>query len=100
MEIPKLIRTLSSHHWEDAEVRMITRSRNQQWAGESGDWIYIIVRDNTKTRDALRKTFYKREMIHEVPTRLPCAKRCENHNKNGKKCGKKTFETLCSVHRP
>lgn len=56
---PKLIRTLSEHHWVFAEQKLIKEGLDRVWAGSSKTWSYFVTRtgDRIVRHSLLKRNF-------------------------------------------
>jgi hypothetical protein len=95
-----LIRTLSVQHWIAADTEMAQKRRKVQWAGTSGDWEYLVRRENSTTRTAQHETSYRDEVKATDNVILPIAHRCLGRRKDGRRCRQKVYWLYCKRHSP
>ena len=66
-EIPLLIRTLSTQHWDFAKNKMLENNSEFECAGGSKncDWKYQVIRDKKNKNRVVLQTIYNDDIIKE-----------------------------------
>lgn len=79
MDRPRLIRTLSSHHWEYAKQILAEKGNKCIKVGSSYDWDFWLVRNSIFSRKLLKYTLFKGTLVHVeddmINTSLTCSRK-------------------------
>jgi hypothetical protein len=86
----RLIRTLSSQHWEVTETHILLNNLLKYKAGEYGNYTFYISRDSLESEFLRRETFDHDKLVSSVL--IPCRKVKEYIDFYGYK--KETYEKL------
>ncbi len=62
MEVPKLIRTLSTQHWVATDFELVNKNLNECIASEVDNWKVRVLKFGENY--ALHQTFYKGNLLH------------------------------------
>ena len=100
LQPPRLVRTLSEHHWIAANIEMAQQRAKCVSAGYAYDWEYQVTRDSSRTRNVKYETFHKGKIISTDSSVLLKPQRCSGKSKDGRRCNKKVYWTYCKQHSP
>lgn len=95
-------RTLSTHHWLAAEIEMVQNRKVVHRAGiqrgEFDTWVYLLIRENAQSTQAIRHSILNGEVKSSDVTTLPKSHRCKGFTSQNRRCKNKTYWFYCDKH--